>query len=263
MSRSLALAVLGACLSAAPALAQSPLDGTWKADITSVKVNAKPDRVTLTNGVYTCASCAPAYSVPADGRVHPVSGQDYYDAKSVEIVDANTVRFTNLRAGKPVAVARWTVSTDGNTVNQSFSSTDTANGQTTSGTASETRLAPAPAGAHAISGSWAAAPATQLSDNAMSVTVATTGKAMTVSFPTGEHFTAMLGGAYVPVVGDPSGQLAAVRMTGPRTLELSYKHGQRLDEVLTLVAAPAGDTVAMTSLGKRQGGTTNITLHKQ
>lgn len=263
MSKSLALAVLGACLSAAPAVAQGPLDGTWKADITSVKVNAKPDRVTLANGVYSCASCLPAYSVPADGRVHPVSGHDYYDAKSVEVVDANTVRLTNLRGGKPVAVATWTVSADGNTLNQSFSSTDTANGQTTSGAASETRLAPAPAGAHAISGSWAAAPATQMSDNVLSVTIATTGKAVTVSFLTGEHFTAMLGGAYVPVVGDPSGQLASVRMTGPRTLELSYKHGQRMDEVLTLVAAPTGDTMAMTSLDKRQGGVTNITLYKQ
>ena len=263
MSRLLPLIMFGACLCATPAIAQGPFDGTWKADVASVKVNAKPERFTLGKGVYTCASCSPAYSVPADGQVHKVSGHDYFDGKMVEVLDANSVRLTNLRAGKPVAVATWTVSADGNTLNQSFSSTDTANGQTTSGTASEARLTPAPAGAHAISGSWAAAPATQLSDNALSVTIATAGKAVTVSFPTGEHFIAMLGGAYVPVVGDPSGQLVAARMTGPRTLELSYKHGSRMDEVLTLVAAPSGDTVAMTSLDKLQGGTTNLTLRKQ
>ena len=263
MTRTIAIALAGACLSAAPALAQDVFNGTWKGDISTVRLTAKPDQFAIAGGVYSCASCTPAYSLPADGRPHKVAGHDYFDSKSVEVVDAKTVRFTNLRAGRPVGTATWTVSGDGDTLNQSFSSTDSANGQTISGSATETRLAPAPTGAHAISGSWAAAPATRLSDNAMTVTIQATGKAVSISFPTGEHFTAIPGGPYVPVIGDPSGQMAAVRMTDPTTLELSYKHRGMVDEVVTLVAAPAGNTAAMTSLDRKDGSTTRLTLRKQ
>ena len=162
-----------------------------------------------------------------------------------------------------VGVGAWTVSADGNTLNQSFTSNDSADGQTVSSTASETRLAPAPAGAHALSGSWQPAPPRQLSDNALSVIMRTTGEALAVSFPTGKQFTAMLGGSFVPVARDPSGQMVAARMVDPRTLELSYQHKGKVDEVDTIAAASAGDTVAMTSLDKRTGNTNSVTLRKQ
>src|SRR5690348_11141647 len=56
----------------APATAAS-IDGTWKADIDSVQFDQKPDEYLLQAGQYSCKSCVPSYTVPADGAFHPVS----------------------------------------------------------------------------------------------------------------------------------------------------------------------------------------------
>src|SRR4051812_16862828 len=49
------------------------IDGTWKADIDSVQFDQKPDELLLQAGQYTCKSCVPSVTVPADGAFHPVN----------------------------------------------------------------------------------------------------------------------------------------------------------------------------------------------
>ena len=51
--------------------AAGDINGTWKADINSVQFDTKPDDYLLQAGTYSCKSCTPAYSVPADGAFHP------------------------------------------------------------------------------------------------------------------------------------------------------------------------------------------------
>jgi len=70
--------------------AATDINGTWKADIDSVQFDQKPDEMLLQNGTFSCKSCTPAYSVPADGAFHPVS-LPYADSDSVKLVDPPTL----------------------------------------------------------------------------------------------------------------------------------------------------------------------------
>ena len=45
--------------SAAPSAASAGVDGTWKADLATVQIDAKPDQVLLKDGKYACATCTP------------------------------------------------------------------------------------------------------------------------------------------------------------------------------------------------------------
>src|ERR1700749_402318 len=58
---------------AAPAASTGVIERTWKADIDSVQFDQKPDEYLLQAGQYSCKSCAPAYTLAADGAFHPVS----------------------------------------------------------------------------------------------------------------------------------------------------------------------------------------------
>ena len=64
---------LGALLFA-PALlpAQNPLAGTWKVDLNNVDFSKKPDMYLLQNGMYSCKTCVPAYTIKADGTPQAV-----------------------------------------------------------------------------------------------------------------------------------------------------------------------------------------------
>src|SRR5215467_312104 len=82
-------AILCAVVAPACAIAASPIDGTWKADVSSAQMPKKPDIYVLKDGMYSCKTCAPAYSVKADGTDQAVSGHPYYDTVAIKVVDAN------------------------------------------------------------------------------------------------------------------------------------------------------------------------------
>ena len=76
-------------------------------------------------------------------------------------------------------------------------------GQTARGRATSTRLTPAPAGAHKISGTWQTT-ITPTSENQMTVTYASTPDGLTMSDPMGESFDAKFDGKDYPYKGDPA-----------------------------------------------------------
>ena len=73
------------------------IDGTWKADIDSVQFDQKPDEYLLQAGQYSCKSCAPTYTVAADGAFHAVS-LPYADSMSVKVDDDHNITRTARRA---------------------------------------------------------------------------------------------------------------------------------------------------------------------
>ncbi len=161
-------------LLASPALATGPLDGTWKIDLGATKLPTKPDVFLLEKGSFTCSSCTPAYTIKADGITHPVAGHDYYDAASVEVVDAHTVVQRSGKAGKIGFKLVNSISADGNTLTYEFTDTSAPNGVPVTGKGVETRVAPAPAGAHVISGSWRTTSMTNMSDSGLTISFLTT-----------------------------------------------------------------------------------------
>src|SRR5688572_5466380 len=64
----------------------SALTGTWKTDRDSVKFEGKPDEYLLKDGTYSCSTCIPPLTAPADGQFHPVKDRPYYDSLSVKAV---------------------------------------------------------------------------------------------------------------------------------------------------------------------------------
>ena len=101
------------------AAAQSPFDGTWKADLSSAKFAEKPETILLKSGRYVCSTCVPAIDVTADGTDQKV-GAPYFDTLAVKVVDARTVQFVYKKDGKVVQEMTSTLAADGGEVVDTF-----------------------------------------------------------------------------------------------------------------------------------------------
>jgi hypothetical protein len=214
------------------------INGTWKADIDSVQWDTKPDEYLLQNGTYSCKSCTPPYSVAADGAFHPVS-TPYFDSDSVKIVDAHTVTETSKKGGKQVGVYTTTVSADGNTQTTQFTDTSTP-GSPSKGEFTETRVGPAPAGAHAISGQWKPSKLSNFNDAALTFTVNVSGDTYKSSSPDGTSYEAKIGGGDVPINGDIAGTMVSVAKAGDNSYQVTRKRDGKVVGVTTYTVGADG-----------------------
>src|SRR5438874_10345767 len=114
-------------------------------------MDSKPDQLLLKNGQFSCTTCTPPFTLAADGAFHPVS-RPYADHMAVKVDDDHNMTRTNQKGGKTTYQEKYSVSGDGNTLTISFN--DMSGTKPVTGSFVETRAAPAPAGAHAVSGSW-------------------------------------------------------------------------------------------------------------
>lgn len=231
----LSLRVLAAplLLFAAPALAQSPFDGTWKVDLASAKVEAKPDVLLLKNSVYTCSTCMPAYSVKADGAFHAVPGNDYWDETAVTIVDDHTVKLAFKKGGKLIGEGTNAVSPNGNTATRTSHNTNNGGGVPVDSTAVITRVGAPVAGAHLISGQWRPAPPKSVSDQAMTMTMSVSGGMAHMKTGLGESLDAKIGGDYALNAGDPGKTMTKVAQPDPKTLVMTDMRGGKVVQVST------------------------------
>jgi hypothetical protein len=243
---------------AAPASA-GDINGTWKADISSVQFETKPDEMLLQNGTFSCKSCTPAYTVPADGAFHPVS-LPYADSDAVKVVDDHTIIETAKKGGKQVNEATFTVSADGNTLTGKFNDTS-APGAAATGEFTETRVGAAPAGAHAISGQWKPAKLSNFNDAALTFTLEVAGDTYKSSSPDGTSFEAKIGGPDVPVKGDIANTMVSVTKEGN-----AYKTTRKRDgKVVGTTTFTVGDDGRLHAESKNEmnGAVTKWTADKQ
>lgn len=133
--RNVILVVATALLSstALPAAAQSVFDGTWRIDLGSVQQKRKPDVVLLKDGVFSCESCAPAFTVKADGAFHPVSGH-VYDAVAITVLGPRSTRTQLRKNGRIIDTETDTLSADGNTLTAVEVESSATSGKTARGT---------------------------------------------------------------------------------------------------------------------------------
>lgn len=201
------------------------ISGTWKADINSVQFDQKPDDYLLKDGQYSCKSCGPPYSVAADGAFHPVK-LPYADEMAVKVVDDRKVTRTSKKGGREVGGTTMAVSADGNTLTASFTDSSVANSPPTKGEITETRVGPAPAGAHAVSGQWKPGKLANFNAEALTVTYKLEGDTLHMSAPSGVSFAAKLGGPDVPIKGDIAGTTASVVKSGDSYVETDKRDGK-------------------------------------
>ena len=235
------------------------IDGTWKTDTSTVQLNAKPDQYLLKDGQFSCPTCTPPLTVAADGALHAVTGRPYADKISVKVDDAQNVSRTSEKGGKTTGTSKYSVSPDGKTLTVSF--TDTSGTKPVSGNYTETRVAPAPGGAHAISGSWKQDKINSVSDEGLTVTFQLNGDTLHMSTPTGQSYDAKLDGTDTPIKGDMGGTTASVTRSGDSFVESDKRDGKVIS--VTTLTPGADGTMQATNEDKQNGSTVKFTMKKQ
>ena len=224
----------------APAAAANSIDGTWKADVTTAKWDQKPDEFLLQNGKYDCKSCTPPWSVPADGAFHAVTGHPYFDQASIKIVDDKTVQEETKLKGRDTGGSTLKVSADGNTLGVDFKDMTTPNAPPSTGHVDETRVAPAPAGAHAISGSWKPAKAENVNAETLTLSFKTDDDTLHMSSPAGSSYDAKLDGTDTPIKGDVAGTTASVKKLSDGSYQETDKRDGKVVSVTTFTVGADG-----------------------
>lgn len=223
------------------ALADSPFDGTWVSKEETATMDKKPYVISLAKGVWHSESVVPPIKVKADGTDQPVKGHAYYDTVAVKSPGPDAVEVTSKKAGKVSGTTTYTVSADGKTLTLKW--TDQTGTEAASGETVYERVKAAPAGAHAVSGSWRAVKVQNMTANARTLTYKSTADGLSMSTPTGQSYTAKFDGKDVPVAGDPGGTMVSLKRVNPNTIVETDKRNGKVVEVDHWTVAPDGKTM--------------------
>ena len=244
--------------STAPA---SGINGTWKGDVNSVKFEQKPDEYLLQNGKFDCKSCIPPVSIAADGTYHAVANHAYYDQESMKIVDDKTVQQSTKLKGRETGNATFKVSADGNLLTINWKDMSVANAAPNSGSFEEKRVAAAPAGAHALSGSWQPAKIASVNPEAITLTLKADADTLHMSAPTGISYEAKLDGTPTPIKGDPAGATASVKKLSDTSYQETDTAGGKVVNVTTFTLGTDGKLTIM-SEDPRNGSKSTWTANR-
>jgi len=241
--------------------AQTPFDGTWMTKLDTAKFPTKPDKYSLSNNMYECLTCVPKVSVKADGTDQKVTGHPYFDTIAVKVVNASAVEIIQKKDGKVMYTDTATVSSDGNTLDDTF--TDTSGTQPVTGEATSKRVAPAPAGAHALSGSWRTEKVDSLSDNGLTVTYQGTENGLKMSDENGNNYDAKFDGKEYPINGDPGHTMVSLKRLGNDTIEETDKRDGKVVGVFRMTVSADGKSIAAEYNDKLRGTKTSFTMEKK
>jgi len=244
------------------AMAQSPFDGTWKADPATFQYPEKPDQYLLQNGMYECKTCAPPINIKADGADQKVTGHPYFDTLAVKAIDDHNVESTTKRDGKVVGTEKDSISADGDTLSVNWTYSGNPTGGTQSGNYTAKRVAKGPAGANLISGSWRTQKEED-SANALTWTFKVSGNELTMTNPVGASYTAKLDGTEAPYKGDPGITSVSVKMLDKDTLEETDKRDGKVIAIAKNTVTADGKTLKIVYEDKLHGTTIKGDAQKQ
>jgi hypothetical protein len=236
------------------------LNGTWTVDLASAKFDQKPNEILLKDGTYDCKTCIPPLTTPADGAFHAIADRPYFDSIQIKTVDDKTVEVHRKKGDKEVSWTTFSVSEDGNTLTGKFHDATTPNSPPVTGEFSSNRVAPGPAGSHAISGQWMPNKFGDYAKEALDVTFTIAGSSVTRTSQ-GQTYTAELGGPEVAVQNDPGGTMVKVERAGNGIKETYSRAGKVVDE--STVTLNADGTVGIVSHDPRDASTTTFTAKKK
>ncbi len=264
MLRALSLCAAAAlAVIASPAVAQSPLDGTWKIDPASKTIESKPDQFEVKGGMFNCSTCIPPLAVKADGQFHPVKDRPYWDEIAVLVVNSRTLRSQYRKEGRVVGETRRQLSDDGNQLTVATINTNNAAELPITSTTVATRVGPAPEGAHAASGQWKVVPTTSVSDAASTMTIKVVGDRVQVSTATGETLNATVGGPAAVNVGNPGKLMTKVERPEPNAIRLTDMLMGKVSLVSTYTVSGDGTTLNAEWQDPRDGSHGTFVARKQ
>jgi hypothetical protein len=242
-------------LTPAVSVAQSPFDGTWAIDTSTMQLPQKLTWFLISNGTFRREGT----DLKADGKDHKVPETGYWDTTSVRILDDRTVEIISKKAGKTMVTELDTVSPDGNTLTQLVSDTTEAEAVTIE-TLSK-RVDRGPAGSHALSGSWRAYKLSR-SQNGSVIKYRCTANEFSAETPLGEKFNAKFDGKDYLLEDDPAHTMVSVKLLSPNTVEQTSKRDGKVVGVLHLTVAPDGKTIHVIFENKETSTTTSYDMRK-
>ena len=240
--------------------AADAFDGTWKIDLKTVQFSGKPSVFELKGGMYSCKTCAPNYTIKADGTDQKVSGHSYFDAESVKVIDANTVQFSRKLAGKVTSTSTSTVSADGKSMTTTFSGMEGAEPVTGKSTAN--RVAAGPAGSHAISGTWKTDTVPEYSEAGSIFVYKVSGDSLKMNW-NGQSYDAKFDGTKVLTANDPGKTWVSVKRPSKDTIEETDTNDGVVTGVMKSTVSADGKTIAVNFKNPRNESTVQYTLVKQ
>jgi hypothetical protein len=239
----------------------SALDGTWKQDMKTAKFAGKPYILSVQDGIFEC-NCVPPQKFAADGKPHTLEGNPYEDTATATVVSPTELDLVYAKAGKTVDTQAITVSTDGMTERFKGADSSATNSAPVDYDYFAKRTGNAPAGAHAISGTWIPISGSA-SDNALTATYKTDGSTLTMTTPTGQSYTVTIDGPPAAYAGDPGVTTVAVKKINDRTYqETDYRDG-KVAVVTVMTVAADGKTAKFQSDFKFDDHQMEITANKQ
>ncbi len=257
----LILAFVAALLTVAPlASAQSPFDGTWHAD----KLQITGSMVLLMqDGVFDCKNvplCDPEIRVKADGTDQPISGRTGADTISVSETSPTSMKMTFKKEGKAVREDEDTLSDDGNTMTGTATVHRPKNTDY-KGEVTGKRIAPGPAGADKISGTWQVN-VTQTGSDLVVFTFKSDGEGLDFSNSGGASWSAKFDGQDNPDNGVPGNATISLTRINDRSFAETVKHDGATAYLETWTVSDDGTTLTLVAKDPTLGSTTTYFAHK-
>lgn len=252
-------------LGSTPTHASSPFDGHWVDDLKTQMGQAGFDNYLVAKGIYKCESCRPPRSYPADSKMRPVPGDPSVISESAKVAGPRTI-IIRVVDHEMTRETTMTVAPDDQTA--TYVALDEWPGLTkllrTQYVAK--RVAPAPQGSHAASGSWLGLRYVEVPEEYRSVDLKETNGEFTRSNFRHGHYTARIGGGAVPVSGDGKGiyealvrapdartRIETILLKGKPVAERSYKLSEDGKSLVTTVRDPQdGSSFSTTSHQKSE-----------
>jgi hypothetical protein len=256
--KSASIALLLVVLFPGTSRSQSPFDGTWVIDIDNNRNFAaeKPIEFSLADGIFRDGNRV----LKADGKDQEVPVTGYWDTVTVRIVDDHTVEVTSKKGGKPMYTETDTVSPDGDALTQVMK--DTTEAEAVTFESRYRRIAPAPPGAHVLSGSWQIFKQSR-SANSTIITYKCTSQGFSAETPLGEKFDAKFDGKFYLMEDDPAHTMVAVKRIDANTVEMTNQRDGKIVFVVRLEVTADGKAIHASSKSEEDGSVKTWGLHKK
>lgn len=239
----------------------SPITGTWVADLDSQQ-GLPTDVYVVRDGTYSCESCVPPRRYPADGRLRPVAG-DPAVSEAVTIVDSRTLSTRIVRPGLD-RVTRMKVARDGQSA--TYVSIDRQRGikDRLRTEYLARRAGPAPDGAHSASGTWRGLRYVSVPIRLRTTILTDGSERLSYRTGTGYSYSAPYGGGFVPIRGPYDGSLSvSVRRDGSnRVVETRRRDGSDVQR-RTYTVSGDGRRLEIATTNLATGTTFRITARRR
>ncbi|MGH8145882.1 MAG: hypothetical protein ACREPY_06070 [Rhodanobacteraceae bacterium] len=244
------------------ALAQSPFNGTWKLDPTTVHQSGGQAMVILLkDGMYHC-NCHPPIAVKTDGQDHPVKGHDGFNTVAIKVLNDHSIKETDKQDGKVVSDSTITTAPDGKTATEAFNIYSGSSPSTGKGVLK--RVAKGAPGSNAVAGSWRLDHVVSGGGAIFDPTYKIEGNTVTSSDVAGDSYTAKLGGKPVPdMVNGKTDGTVSVKMLGKNTLRETYAKNGKVTSTSIMTISADGKTMKMVDHNMKSGVTTTMVHDRQ